>query len=68
MLKRINHIEIVPSDLERILDFYTTIFGFKAQCRWKIEVSPLESLVFIELSGTLIELFLVKESVPVFAE
>ncbi len=68
MFKRIDHVEIVPSNLERTLNFYTEILGFKIQWRRKSERPPLEELVFIELGGTLIELFSVKEPAPVSIE
>jgi 4-hydroxyphenylpyruvate dioxygenase-like putative hemolysin len=28
MFKRIDHVEIVPADLQRTINFYTTILGF----------------------------------------
>ena len=68
MFKRIDHVEIVPSDLERTLNFYTEILGFKIQWRRKSERPPLEELVFIELGGTLIELFSVKDPAPASTE
>ncbi len=68
MFKRIDHVEIVPSNLERTLNFYTEILGFKIQWRRKSERPPLEELVFIELGGTLMELFSVKGPAPVSTE
>ncbi len=64
MFKGIDHVEIVPSNLERTLKFYTEILGFKIQWRRKVERPPLEELVFIELGDSLIELFSVKEPAP----
>ena len=29
MFKRIDHVEIIPQDLEKTLKFYTEILGFK---------------------------------------
>lgn len=68
MFKRIDHVEIVPSNLERTLNFYTEILGFKIQSRRKLERPPLQELVFIELGGTLIEMFSVKGPAPVSKE
>ncbi len=68
MFKRIDHVEIVPVDFERTLNFYTEIFGFKIQSRLKPERPSLEEIVFIELGGTLIELFSVKEPAPASTE
>lgn len=68
MFKRIDHLEIVPGDFERTLNFYIEILGFKIQMRLKLERPPLEEVVFIELGGTLIELFSVNEPAPVSIE
>ena len=68
MFKRIEHVEIVSSNMERTLNFYTEILGFKIQWRRKSERPPLEELAFIELGGTLIEVFAVKDPAPVSAE
>ena len=68
MFKRIDHVEILPSDIERTLKFYIEILGFKIQTRLKLERPPLEEVVFIELGGTSIELFSVKEPAPISIE
>jgi glyoxylase I family protein len=68
MFKRIDHLEIVPGDFERTLNFYIEILGFKIQMRLKLERPPLEEVVFIELGGTSIELFSVKEPAPISIE
>jgi glyoxylase I family protein len=68
MFKRIDHVEIIPSDFERTLNFYIAILGFKIQMRLRLERPPLEEIVFIELGGTSIELFSVKEPAPVSIE
>ncbi len=57
MFKKIDHIEILPGDLERSLKFYTEILGFKVNWRFKPVNAPIEEIVFIELGGTQIELF-----------
>ena len=64
MFKRIDHTEIVPSDFEKSLKFYTEILGFKIQRRWKVEAPPMTEIAFIELGGTMIELFSVKNPAP----
>ncbi len=68
MFKRIDHVEIVPSNMERTLDFYTEILGFKFQWRRKVERPPMEEIAFIELNGSVIELFSVKETTPASTE
>jgi len=68
MFKRIDHIEIVPSDFERAINFYTGILDFKIQTRWKVDRPPLEEIAFIELGGSVIELFSVNNPAPVSTE
>ena len=68
MFKRIDHVEIVPSDFEKTLNFYTEILGFKIQMRRKSERSPLEEIVFVELGGTSVELFSVQNPAPAIDE
>ena len=40
MFKKIDHVEIIPADLERTLRFYTEILGFKIKTRQKVEAGP----------------------------
>ncbi len=68
MFKGIDHVELVPSDFEKSLNFYTGILGFKIQRQWKAERPPLEEIAFIELNGSVIELFSVKGPAPVSTE
>lgn len=68
MFKRIDHVEIVPSNFERSLKFYTEILGFKIQRRGKMDRPPIEEVAFIELNGTVIEMFSVKNPAPVSVE
>ncbi len=68
MFKRIDHVEIIPSDVEKTIDFYTEIMGFKIKSRRKVEASPLEEVIFLELDDTVIELMAVKNPAPVSTE
>ena len=61
MFKRIDHIEIIPGDIEKTISFYTGNLGFKIKQRQKVEVPPLEEIVYIELNGSVIELMKVKD-------
>ncbi len=63
MFKKIDHVEIIPQDLEKTIVFYTTILGFKIRQRQKVEASPLEEVVYLELNDTVIELLKVKNPV-----
>ncbi len=64
MFKKIDHIEIIPQNLEKTLEFYTGILDFKIKQRQKVEVPPLEEIVYIELNGSVIELMKVKNPAP----
>jgi glyoxylase I family protein len=64
MFKRIDHVEIIPRDLERTLAFYTNILGFKLKERIKVKMPPMEEVVFITLNDTMIELISIKNPVP----
>lgn len=68
MFKRIDHTEFVPADFEKTLHFYTEILGFKITMRRKIDRPPMEEIVFLELGGTMLELFSVKNPAPASRE
>ena len=59
MFKRIDHVEIVTDQPERMVRFYTEILGFSVRARDRVERSglgvPLD-LVYLELGGTTVEL------------
>ncbi len=42
MFKRIDHIEIIPGNLEKSISFYTGILGFKIKLRQKVEVPEIK--------------------------
>jgi glyoxylase I family protein len=56
MFRRIDHIELVPSDLERSLAFYTEVLGFTVRARRTVGAPPLGDVVFLELGDTMLEL------------
>ncbi len=64
MFKRIDHTEFVPADFEKTLKFYTEILGFKINMRREIGRPPMKEIVFIELGGTMLELFSVDKPLP----
>lgn len=64
MFKKIDHVEITPGDLERTISFYMENFGFTMKMRKKIEMPPIEEVVFMELGGTVLELVSVKNPAP----
>ena len=65
MFKKIDHVEITPSDLEKTIAFYTDVLGFKVKMRKKLDDSPpLKEVVFVELGGTVMELVSVADPLP----
>jgi len=59
MFKRIDHVEIVTDQLDRTVQFYTDVLGFKMKTRDRIERAgpgvPID-LVYLDLGGTVVEL------------
>jgi catechol 2,3-dioxygenase-like lactoylglutathione lyase family enzyme len=55
MFKRIDHVEIVPSDVGRTLDFYQTILGFKLKARVQVDAPPMKEVIYLLLGDTVIE-------------
>ena len=59
MFKKIDHVEIITDDLERSIDFYTNVLGFKHKLSQHIERSTLGvplDMVLLDLGGTAVEL------------
>ncbi len=55
MFKRIDHVEIIPSDFDRTISFYTQILGFTMRESVRVDRHPLEEVAFLELGNTIIE-------------
>jgi len=62
MFKRIDHIEIVPSDREKTIVFYTGVLGFSIKRRQKVEALrqwgqyTVDEVVYLTLGDTMIEI------------
>jgi glyoxylase I family protein len=62
MFTRIDHIEIIPRDIERTITFYTDALGFTIKLRQKVELLrqwgdyTVEEVVYLTLGDTMIEL------------
>ncbi|HKW39156.1 MAG TPA: VOC family protein [Burkholderiales bacterium] len=58
MFKRIDHVEIVTSDPERSVAFYTGVLGFKVRFRDRVPLPAGGALdiVYLDLGGTAVEL------------
>lgn len=68
MFKRIDHVEIVPRDVDVTIDFYTRILNFKVKERKKVDAPPLEEVIYLELNDAMIELLSVKNPSPQSAD
>ena len=70
MFKKIDHVEIVPSDIDRTIKFYTEVLGFNLQSRRKIDNpdSPVQETAFVELNDILLEIFSIKNPAPISSE
>lgn len=62
MFKRIDHVEIVPSNVEKSLDFYTSILEFKIKGRHKVNVPPLKEVIYLELGDAVVEFLAVENT------
>lgn len=56
MFKKIDHIEIVPTDINRTIEFYVSVLGFKIRERFPVPMPPMKEIAYLELGGTVIEL------------
>ncbi len=68
MFRRIDHVEIVPGDLEKSIAFYTEVLGFRIRERRKVEAPPLEEVVYVELGDTVLEFLSVRQPTAISAE
>jgi len=56
MFKRIDHIELVPTDIDRTIDFYVSLLGFKIRERFPMSNAPMKEIAYLELGDTVLEL------------
>lgn len=64
MFKRIDHIELVPADPARTIDFYTNVLNFSIKSRHEMDVPPIKELVFLELGDSVVEIITVDDPTP----
>lgn len=64
MFKRIDHIELVPTDPARTIDFYTNILNFRIKSRHEMQTPPIKELVFLELGDSVVEIISVDDPQP----
>lgn len=66
MFKRIDHVEIIPTDFEKALNFYQYVLNFKLWQRQEVDMPPLQQIAYLTLGDTMLELLQVegnKESI-----
>jgi glyoxylase I family protein len=56
MFKRIDHVELVPVDAEKTVDFYVQVLGFKLKGRNVVKAPPMKEVIYLELGGTVLEI------------
>jgi catechol 2,3-dioxygenase-like lactoylglutathione lyase family enzyme len=64
MFKRIDHVEIIPSDVDKTMNFYVDVFGFKIKMRKKMDTPPLKEIIYMEMGDSVIELLRVDGPSP----
>ncbi len=69
MFKKLDHIGVVTTDMERLIDFYEGILGFKVRERFEVEAgkgsAQLKEVANLTLEeGAVIELFSTDAGVP----
>jgi len=56
MFKRIDHVEIVPGDIARSIDFYVNVLTFRIKSRKAVKIAPMREVVYLQLGDTVIEI------------
>ena len=64
MFKRVDHVEIVPRNAEKTIDFYVTILGFKIKSRNEVKMAPMREVIYLELGDTMIEIISADDPKP----
>jgi catechol 2,3-dioxygenase-like lactoylglutathione lyase family enzyme len=64
IFKRVDHVEIIPGDPERTIDFYTSILNFQIKSRNAVKKPPMQEVIYLELGDTVIEIISVDNAAP----
>ncbi|MGA2091369.1 MAG: VOC family protein [Endomicrobiales bacterium] len=56
MFKKIDHVEIIPTDINKTIEFYVSILGFKVRERYAVPRAPMKEIAYLELGGSVIEI------------
>jgi len=67
MFKRIDHVEIIPSDFNRSLAFYQDVLEFRLVSRIPVQVGQLKEIAYVQLGDTVIEFLNVENPAPKLA-
>ncbi|TNF09494.1 MAG: VOC family protein [Gammaproteobacteria bacterium] len=59
MFKRVDHVEIVPTDAEKTIEFYVNAFGFEIRSRNEVKAPPMKEVNYLALGDTVIEVIAV---------
>lgn len=64
MFKRVDHVEIVPTNPDKTIDFYVSIIGAKIKSRNEVKMPPMREVIYLELGDTVIEIISVDDPMP----
>ena len=64
MFRRIDHVELVPADVEQTLAFYTEVLGFSIRSRRSVDAAPMREVIFLGLGDSVIEVLAVDAPNP----
>ncbi|MDP2646373.1 MAG: VOC family protein [Desulfobacterales bacterium] len=56
MFKRVDHVEIVPKQAAKTIDFYVNILGFRIKSRNEVKNPPMKEVIYLELGDSVIEI------------
>lgn len=59
IFKRIDHVEIIPMDVQATLRFYTEVLGFRISSRHPIALPPLKEVIYLRLGDGVVEIMVV---------
>jgi len=64
MFKRIDHVEIIPGDAEKTIDFYQEVLTFKIKSRQGVKMPGVKEIIYMELGDTVIEIIAAEAPTP----
>lgn len=64
MFKRIDHVEILPGDFDKSIEFYQDVLEFRLVSRMPVEAGPLKEIAYLQLGDTIIELLHMENPAP----